>query len=126
MISSVHIVEFKSQSDQFDEIEYIKNSVRTELLFLQNIGANFENTLNLIVTVRYPQRFLDYMSERGFEFVADDKREWLLRSHIGLQEVVIVVINLLPLEEKYADWLIFLAADNSRWPKMLRYLAEKH
>lgn len=120
-----NVIEFKGQDDQFDELEFVKNEVRTGLVFLQNSDTTFENMLNLIVSSRYPQRFFDFMQARGLNFKPDSGRNWLQRCRVGLQEVVVVVCNLLPLEEKYADWLLFAAADTKHWREAMRLLAQK-
>ena len=50
---------------------------------------------------------------------------WLRRCYIGLQEVVIVICNLLPVEPRYADWLIFTPTDQPKWREAVRMFARE-
>lgn len=96
---------FKSQGDKFDEYEFVKNEVRTGLLFLQKAEAGspvgFEDILNLIVCSRFPQGFFDYMREHNCVFRAEEATPWLWRCRVGLQEVAVVVCRDLPIEASY-------------------------
>ncbi len=124
-LRDINIFEFKGEHDTFDETEFIKNRVRTDLIFLENEAATFENLLNVIVTARWPTRFFSYMLERGYKFEPVLGRSWLRRCYIGLQEVVIVICNLLPVEPKYADWLIFSPTDQPKWREAVRMFARE-
>jgi hypothetical protein len=63
-----NVIEYKSQGDLLDKDGYITNDIRTSLLILKNPEATYENTLNVIVTSRYPQDFFDYMEEKKYKF----------------------------------------------------------
>lgn len=75
--------------------------MRTSLKFLQSKDEDFENYLNLIVSARVPQAFLDRAARQGVKFEQDPERAWLWRSKVGFQSVVIVACIELPVEERY-------------------------
>jgi hypothetical protein len=120
-----NVIEFKGANDSFDEAEFVKNEVRVALVFLENTEATFENLLNVIVTSRWPGRFFGYMSERGYEFTAEPGQEWLRRCRVGLQDVVVVICNQLPVEAKFADWIVFAPTDSAKWRKAVLMLARQ-
>jgi len=124
-LKAFNVFEFKGEHDTFDEMEFIKNRIRTDLIFLENEAATFENLLNVVVTARWPTRFFSYMLERGYKFEPVLGRSWLRRCYVGLQEVIIVICNLLPVEPRYADWVIFTPADQPNWREAVRMFARE-
>lgn len=120
-----NIIEFKGEDDQFDEEGFVRNEVRTGLLYLYNRDANFENMLNLIVSSRLPQRFFDYMEAHQCKFESQQAQPWLWRGRVGLQEVAVVVCRELPLEPRYYQWLLFAPATSRKWREFVKMLARE-
>jgi hypothetical protein len=115
-----NVVEFKSENDKFDEIEFAKTEVRSRLLLIQKIGATYANTLNVIVCAREPKKLLDYMRQRGYSVAINTERPWQIECKVGLVDVIIVVCYKLPLEKLYYSWLAFTPSDNAKWQQMPR------
>ncbi len=122
---SINVIEFKSQNDHFDEREFIKNEVRTGLIYLQNPNTQISQILNLIVCSREPRHFFEYMREQGYNFQAEGTGDWLWHCRVGLQEVALVVCRNLPLEPKYFQWLAFAPADSQKWRNFVKIIARQ-
>ncbi len=120
-----NVVEFKSESDQFNLREYAKNQMRTDFIFLQEKHNSYDNILNVIVSSRLPRKFLNYAKSEGVRFRRDKEKPWLWRTKVGFQNVIIVVCLDLPLEELYYNWLIFAPANSQKWKEYLRLLAKE-
>ncbi|NWJ97961.1 MAG: hypothetical protein HXX20_19575 [Chloroflexi bacterium] len=99
---------------------------RVYLLFAENPKIGFDRILNVIVSSRYPRTFLKYSQERGYPFKADEDREWLYRAQIGYQDVALVVCEKLPLESRYASWLLFADAGTQKWRDFIKMAALEH
>jgi hypothetical protein len=117
-----NVIEYKSQGDLLDKDGYLTNEIRTALLILKNPEATHENTLNVIVSSRYPQDFFDYMEEKKYKFKSTKSKPWLYRCRVGLQEVRVIVCRDLPFERKYYRWLIFVPSDNPKWQEFVKIL----
>ncbi|MEI6045324.1 MAG: hypothetical protein WCS37_13325 [Chloroflexota bacterium] len=120
-----NIIEFKGQNNQLTEEGFVINEVRTNLLYLYNEEARFENMLNLLVSSRFPQRFFDYMEAHQCKFEQDKAQPWLWRCQVGLQEVVVIVCRDLPLEQPYYEWLLFAPSDSQKWRDFVKMLARE-
>ena len=119
---ATNVLEFKGEADPFTLREFIRNSLRTEWLFLQSTDPNFDRFLNVIISSRLPRRFLQQVQKRGITFKQTPGRPWLWRGAVGFQDVAIVVCRDLPLEDIYYDWLIFAPADNPKWRSVVAKL----
>ncbi len=111
----VNVLEFKSQGDQLDLKEYIRNQIRTDIQFLRGKELEYRNVLNVIVSSRRPKSFLEYASQVGVAFTPEIGKPWLLRGQVGFQAVAIVICSELPLEERYYQWLVFAPTDTLKW-----------
>jgi len=120
-----NVVEFKSQGDQFDLTEYVRNSLRTDLIFLQEKAKSFDNILNVIITSRSPDGFLLAATRRGINFQPAAGRPWLLRGQVGFQDVAIVVCRDLPIELTYYNWLVFAPSDTRKWQAFVETLLQQ-
>ncbi len=124
--SSFNVIEFKGQEDELNETEFIKNSVRVELLVLEEPSANFANTLNVFVSSRFPRQFLEYMKGQKCRFRRNKERHWEWWARVGLQNVLLIVCRDLPIEPRYYEWLIFAPADSTKWRDLVIALAREH
>jgi hypothetical protein len=117
-----NVIEFKGADDSLTEFKYIINEIRTNLLILnENVkDADFDNTLNLIVCARYPERFFAFMKDKSHEFTSDATHKWLYRRKVGLQNVAIVVLRDMPLDEKYYEWLRLAPTDSPIWKELVK------
>ncbi len=110
-----NVVEFKSQNDQFTLSEYIKNEIRTDLLFLRGKSRLFSSMLNVIISARAPQKFFYDAKERGIIFQTEETKPWLWRGRVGFQDVAIVVCRDLPIEDPFYTWLAFAPTESRKW-----------
>jgi hypothetical protein len=112
----------KGPDDSLTEYKYITNEVRTTLLILDEKvkEADFDNTLNLIVCARLPERFFAFMTDKGYEFKPDENHKWLYRRKVGLQNVAIVVLKDMPLEPMYYEWLRLAPTDSPIWKELVK------
>jgi MgtE intracellular N domain len=119
---AVNIIEFKSANDPLTLQTLKIQLARLYLLLAENPDYQFEQTLNIIVSARYPREVFGYSEAKDYPFKGEGKDEtdensedWLYRANIGYQDVVVVVCEQLPLKTLYLDWLIFAAADTGTW-----------
>jgi MgtE intracellular N domain len=116
---AVNIIEFKSANDPLTLQTLKIQLARLYLLLAENQDYEFETTLNIIVSARYPKEVFSYCTSKGYEFKPEANKGWLYRANVGLQDVAVVVCDELPLEPLYLDWLIFAAADGEIWRKAI-------
>jgi hypothetical protein len=122
---SYNIVEFKSESETLTLQKYIKNDVRTDILFLQRGEENFDNILNVYVVARYPEKFFDLAKKRDIKFNNSTDKPWLYEGQVGFQDVAIVVCRELPLDERYYKWLMFAPAKSHKWERFILKLVDE-
>ncbi len=121
-----NVLEFKSENDQFDLDEYIRNDTRVNQVFLQHKDLTFADILNVFVVSRKPQGFLKIVQKRRIKFQAEAGKPWLLQGEVGFQDVAIVVCKDLPLERRYYNWLAFAPTDSPKWRRLvIRLLIEE-
>ena len=114
----VNIIEFKSDSDKFDKATFATQVGRVNIWYGRNSKlADFSEILNVIILARYQPEVFDYAQERNCPFQMVDNQEWLWMSRQGLQDVVIVICERLPVEPRYYDWLLFMPAHNQKWER---------
>lgn len=119
-----NVLEFKGQDDPLTEVEFVKNQVRAELLFIEirDRGEEVapEDILNVIVSSRKPENFLQYAAARGYELQPERDALWLHTGWFGFHPVAIVVCRELPLAPDFYDWLVFAPARSIKWRELFR------
>jgi hypothetical protein len=123
---AVNIIEFKSANDLLTLETLNIQLARLYLLLAENKDYQFETTLNIIVSARYPSEVFRYCAARGYTFKSERTKGWLYRANLGLQDVVVVVCEYLPLEPLYLNWLIFAAADGETWREAILLAVKEH
>jgi MgtE intracellular N domain len=130
---AVNIVEFKSANDPLTLQTLEIQLARLYLLLAENSDYQFEQTLNIIVSARYPREVFGYSESKGYPFKGEGKdptdeesEDWLYRANLGYQDVVVVVCEQLPLKPLYLDWLIFAAADSETWREAVLLAVKEH
>lgn len=123
---ATNVIEFKSENDPLTLREYLKNETRTTLQFLQSKDLDLDELLNVIVTSRSPDTFLEQAVRRRIFFQPEEGRPWLLRAQVGFQDVAIVVCRDLPLEELYYNWLVFAPSDSRKWRRYIEILLKEN
>jgi hypothetical protein len=130
---AVNIIEFKSANDPLTLQTLEIQLARLYLLLAENPDYQFEQTLNIIVSARYPREVFAYSEGKGYPFKGEGKNEteeksedWLYRANLGYQDVVVVVCEQLPLKPLYLNWLIFAAADGDTWREAVLLAVKEH
>jgi len=119
------ILEFKSTNDDFDRFEFAKNLARTFLFFSQYKKIPYNKLLTVFVCSEQPDSVLDHLKAEGITIEIDPATPWLLRCRIWTLAVAIVVCRLLPLEERFYDWLQFAPATSVKWREFVTLMLLK-
>ncbi|MEI7557062.1 hypothetical protein [Candidatus Chlorohelix sp.] len=119
------IIEFKSTNDDFDRFEFAKNLARTHLFFSQYKKIPYQQLLTVFVCSEQPDTIIDYLKAVETPLESDPATPWLLRCRIWLLEVAIVVCRLLPLQERFYDWLQFAPATSVKWREFVTLMLLK-
>lgn len=122
---ATNIVEFKSQNDPLDLRKYVLNELRTSLVFLQRKHTSYSQLLNVIISAREPESFLELAALRGCPLEKVEGQPWLRRGTIGFQDVAIVVLRDLPLESRFYPWLLFAPTDSRKWQAFIQRLLDE-
>lgn len=120
-----NVIEFKGTHDGLTLSKFLIQLGRVSIWASRHHYAKLEQILNIIVSAKYPREFLKYCEERGTKFQPVAGRKWLLEARCGLQDVVIVVCERLPIEPKYAIWLIFADPKTETWRETIKMLAKE-
>jgi len=119
------ILEFKSTNDDFDQFEFAKNLARTFLFFSEYKTIPYNQLLTAFVCSEQPDSVLEHLKAEGITIEIDPTTPWLLRCRIWSLEIVMVVCRLLPLEERFYDWLQFAPATSVKWRKFVKLMLLK-
>ena len=119
------ILEFKSTNDDFDQFEFAKNLARTFLFFSEYKTIPYNKLLTVFVCSEQPDSVLDHLRAKGISIEIDPATPWLLRCRIWTLEVAVVVCRLLPLEERFYDWLQFAPATSVKWREFVKLMLLK-
>jgi hypothetical protein len=87
---AVNIIEFKSSNDALTLQTLKIQLARLYLLLAENSDYQFETTLNIIISARYPSEVFKYCATKGYRFEPEANNGWLYRANLGLQDVAIV------------------------------------
>jgi hypothetical protein len=120
-----NIIEFKSQDDDREVTEFLKNEARTTLFAIENPNIPYKHILNLVVCSRYPQEYFKSMKDEGLEFISHENTPWLYYCKVGWQNRIVVVCRSLPLEKRFFNWLLFSPADSTKWEEFVKMLARR-
>ncbi len=101
------VLEFKGWNDPLDKENFFKTQLARIYLWSAQNKLEITDVLNVIVSARRPEKVLEYSAELGCPFVQTPGREWLWQAQCGWQDVAIVVCSELPIEPRYAVWLLF-------------------
>ena len=122
----VNIIEFKSDTDRFDKEAFSTQVGRVNIWYGRNSKiADFADILNVIILARYQPEVFDFAQERNCPFEMVNGQDWLWTSRQGLQDVVIVICERLPIEPRYFDWLLFIPAKSEKWERFVDSLLEQ-
>jgi hypothetical protein len=121
-LSPYSILEFKSENDDFDQAELIKNLARSLLFLSKNQAVTYNQLLTVFVCAKHPDSVLEHLAAEISPIESDPSRPWLLHSHFGPLKITIVVCRLLPLEKRYYDWLLFAPTGSVKWHEFVKIL----
>ena len=124
--SDSDVLEFKSTNDPLDKESFHTQVGRVEFWASKNPEFGIERVLNVIVSASFPREFFNYSAARGCVFRPTEGRERLWRARYGWQDIAVVICERLPIEPRYADWLLFAPPTTETWHQTLRMLAAQH
>ena len=124
--SDSDVLEFKSTNDPLDKESFHTQVGRVEFWASKNPEFGIERVLNVIVSASFPREFFNYSAARGCVFRPTEGRERLWRARYGWQDIAVVICERLPIEPRYADWLLFAPPITETWHQTLRMLAAQH
>lgn len=117
-----NVLEFKSARDRLT-IKNFSAQMGRVYMWHEQTGTPYSDLLNIVVTAYTPQEVLDFSTERGSVFKQVGDREWLLEGRVGWQDVAIVLCGKLPIEPRYAPWLLFASPRSDTWHEFLKMVA---
>lgn len=119
---ATNVLEFKSVSDRLTKGNFAQQMGRVYFYHEQS-GIDFADLLNIVVTAYVPHEVLEYSAQRGNPFVEVPGRPWLRVGRVGWQDVAIVLCDYLPVEPRYAPWLLFASPRSQTWREFVLLMA---
>lgn len=117
-----NILEFKSENDTFDKAELLKILSRSFLFLSEYPEIEYKDFLTTIVCSYYPESVIEHLELEKTKLKRTVKYPWLLRFKVWNLEVAIVVCRMLPVEEKYYQWLLFAPSTSNKWEEFVKIL----